>query len=327
MEEKLCRILDIAMRNNVTDIHLSLNEDDSLCIEMRVNGTIRRTKPMGEDGNFFRYLMFLSNLDLSDAFQPQTGRFEFTVNGKQLALRFALVSSFHRTSGVLRILNNHGTLQTDTLATKKQAEEWIRKIPDHRYGLYVFSGPTGSGKTTTLYTMLNEVTGKKIYTLEDPIEIYSDKYVQIAVNEKAHFSYADGIKQLMRHDPDIVMIGEIRDETAASMAVRCALTGHLVVTSIHSSSCVGAIHRLMDLGVSTNDLKDVLNGISCQRLYDMRQKSAKIGVYEIMNKKEIDYYFEHKTHSPEYNSLTFEIQNALDQGIISMEQAKADLLE
>lgn len=132
----------------------------------------------------------------------------------------------------------------------------------------MFSGPTGSGKTTTLYTLLNAVQNKKIFTLEDPVEVVNEKYVQIQINEKQHMSYADGIKQLMRHDPDIIMIGEIRDETAAKMAVRCALTGHLVVSTIHSFSCVSTILRMLDLGVEKYQLKDVLKGISSQRLFE-----------------------------------------------------------
>ena len=323
MEERLEQILRLAMKHHVTDIHLNLSEEGCQ-IEMRVNGVIRRIHSKDADERFFYYLMYRANLDLSTTLEPQTGRFEAAVDGKVLALRFALVSSYRVTSGVLRILNNHGALTTDVLSADPLQAHWLRQITSHRSGLYVFSGPTGSGKTTTLYTILNEVQGKKIFTLEDPVEVLSEKYVQLSVNDRRHLSYADGIKQLMRHDPDIVMIGEVRDSTAAEMAVRTALTGHLALTSIHSSSCINAINRLIDLGVSRLQLQDVLFGMSNQRLYDTSDR-RKIGVYEIMDRKEIEYYFLNHRTSQQFQPLREKILEAVRQGLVDPDQAAQDL--
>ena len=211
MEERLMEILRIALKHNVTDIHLSL-QDGKCDIEMRVNGVIRRVRSKKDDVRFFHYLMYRANLDLSASLEPQTGRFEATVNNVRLSLRFALVSSYSVTSGVLRILNNHGNLTVEKLSADPAQAQWFKSICSHRSGLYVFSGPTGSGKTTTLYTILNEVKGKKIFTLEDPVEVVSGKYVKLAVNDKRHLSFADGIKQLMRHDPDIIIFVTISNE-------------------------------------------------------------------------------------------------------------------
>lgn len=323
MKARLIHILALALKHHVTDIHLNLSEG-KCTIEMRVAGIIRQVRTKPDDERFFHYLMYRANLDLSSAMEPQTGRFEELVNGKTLALRFAVVASYSVTSGVLRILNNHENLTTDILSADNCQAEWFSSICSHRNGLYVFSGPTGSGKTTTLYTILNEVKGKKIFTLEDPIEVLSDKYVQLAVNDKRHLSYADGIRQLMRHDPDIVMIGEIRDSVAAEMAVRCALTGHLVLTSIHSGSCISAINRLLDLGVNKLQLEDTLYGISNQRLYDT-ENSRKIGVYEIMDRKEVEYYFRTNCTSGCFIPLKTKIQEAVQNGIIDSVQAAQDL--
>ena len=323
MRERLIHILSLALKHHVTDIHLNLT--DGVCtIEMRVSGRIRKVRTKLGDERFFRYLMYRANLDLSSAMEPQTGRFEECVDGKNLALRFAVVSSYRVTSGVLRILNNHADLTTEVLSADKAQAEWFSSICMHRNGLYVLSGPTGSGKTTTLYTILNEVSGKKIFTLEDPIEVLSEKYVQLAVNDRRHLSYADGIRQLMRHDPDIVMIGEIRDSVAAEMAVRCALTGHLVLTSIHSGSCVSAINRLIDLGVSEPQLSDILCGISNQRLYDTAD-NGKIGVYEIMDRKEVEYYFKNHCTSSSFTPLQRKIEEAVAEGIVDEDQASQDL--
>ncbi len=323
MEERLNQILTLALKHHVTDIHLNV-QGNRCDIEMRVNGRIRRVRAHEDDIRFFHYLMYRANLDLSASLEPQTGRFEADVNGQKLALRFATVSSYKVTSGVLRILNNHGALTIPDLSADPHLCDWLSSICSHRSGLYVFSGPTGSGKTTTLYTILNEVQDKKIFTLEDPIEVLSEKYVQLAVNDKRHLSYADGIKQLMRHDPDIIMIGEIRDSTAAEMAVRCSLTGHLVLTSIHSGSCVNAINRLIDLGVSPLQLEDTLSGMSNQRLYD-NPAGGKIGVYEVMDRKEIEYYFANKRTSSSFHPLSQAIQEAIARGVVEEAQAAQDL--
>ncbi|MBQ9327846.1 MAG: Flp pilus assembly complex ATPase component TadA [Solobacterium sp.] len=324
MEQRLTHILTLALRHHVTDIHFNIRREESCQIEMRVNGVMKRIHEKPEDIRFFHYLMYRANLDLSASLEPQTGRFETEVNHTTLALRFAVVSSYGMTSGVLRILNNHGELNTSLLSTDPSQAVWFQEICLHRSGLYVFSGPTGSGKTTTLYTILNEVEGKKIFTLEDPIEVLNEKYVQLAVNDRQNLSYADGIKQLMRHDPDIVMIGEIRDSIAAEMAVRCALTGHLVVTSLHSGSCTAAIARLEDLGVSPLQLSDILAGMSNQRLYDTTN-GAKIGVYEIMNRKEVTYYLTHHETSSEFIPLSTRIKTAMELGQIDPSQAAQDL--
>ena len=150
--------------------------------------------------------------------------------------------------------------------------------------------------------MLHACKGKKIYTLEDPIEVFSNEYIQIQINDKQGLSYAEGIKQLMRQDPDIIMIGEIRDAIAAEMAVRCALTGHLVVSSIHSSNSLTTIQRMLDLGVSEFQLYDVLKGISNQRLLTDKNHN-KYCVYEVMNQKEIDYYVRNKSHSENFKTI------------------------
>lgn len=327
MKDRLFEILRIAERYRVTDVHFSCHDRENfVVIEMRVAGEIRQLKPHPDDMRFFRYLMYRANLDISDAFSSQTGSFEEEVDGVRYALRFSLVSSYHLESGVLRILNNHPNLTIDQLTIFPDQVDWLKRITSHRNGLYVFSGPTGSGKTTTLYTILNAVTSKKIFTLEDPVEVVNDRYVQIQINDAQHMSYAEGIRQLMRHDPDIVMVGEIRDEEAATNAVRCALTGHLVLTSIHASSCLTAIHRLMDLGVEKFQLADVLGGIANQRLYETRS-GERICIYELIKEREVKEYFETGRLPSTCVSLEENIKKAMECGIISKETAKADLVE
>lgn len=314
MEQKLLAYLRVALKYHATDIHFNLDENDAVQVEMRINGNIITLQNNEESIAFFRYLLFRANLDISNSTAPQTGRFEVLIDNQKVALRFAYVSSFQRKSGVLRILNNHPNLTIESLTYNPQIISYFKQIPFTKYGLYLFSGPTGSGKTTTLYTILDSATQKKIYTLEDPIEIYSNHYVQLQVNEKQHFTYEEGIKQLMRHDPDIIMIGEIRDEKAANIAVRSALTGHTVVSTIHSNSCQSTIERMLDLGVSKYQLSDVLQGITCQRLYS--SNNQKIGIYEMMSRKEIEYYFEYHKQSENFIPLSKEVSRAIQNKLL-----------
>lgn len=322
MHERLTAILQIALECNVTDIHFSMFEgpQEETVIEMRVGGEVRRIRSRPDDGRLFRYIMYRANLDLANVFEPQTGSFTETVNGRMLSLRFALVTSFRMKSGVLRILNNHSHLDIDMLSDDAETVSWLKHLTDSRSGLYIFSGPTGSGKTTTLYTILSRTQGKKIYSLEDPIEAVQENFVQLQVNER-QLTYADGIKQLMRQDPDIIFIGEIRDSLAAEMAVRSALTGHLVVTSIHSADCGGAISRMLELGVREYQLKDVLYGISNQRLLT-REDGSRTGIYEIMNRREILQFMEDHTLPAGHVSLREKLHEAYGRGTISKAQSE-----
>lgn len=326
MEERLKEILLAALKYHVTDIHFSLDTvQQKVTVEMRINDTIRRLKQKQDDAALFRYLMYRANMDVSNAFLPQTGRFDITIAKMHLSLRFAVVTSYHIASGVLRILNNHPFLTIEELTEQKDAVTWLKSITLHKSGLFLLSGPTSSGKTTSLYTILNQAENKKIFTLEDPIEIQNDHMIQLQINESQHLSYGEGIKQLMRHDPDILMIGEIRDEEAAQMAVRCALTGHLVLSSIHSADCASAIVRMRDLGVKEYELKDTLYGISNQRLYEA-EDGKRIGVYEIMDHKEVGYYLEHRRTSSGFRNLRSRIQESIDQGTIPRELGEEDML-
>jgi len=327
MEERLQEVLQTASRYHVSDIHLTRypNEPDAVSIEMRINGVMKRLKRKKDDLQFFHYLMYRANLDVSAAMRPQTGSFEEEVGGKILSIRFSIITAGRMMSGVLRILNQTSGLKVEDLTWDPEMISYLRSIPSYRNGLFVFSGPTGSGKTTALYTILNSAENKRVFTLEDPIEVVNEKFVQLQVNERQNLSYAEGIKQLMRHQPDILMIGEIRDSVAAKMAVRCALTGHLVVTSIHSGHCTTAIHRLMDLGVEQYQLEDVLFGITCQRLYETGD-GRRTAVFERMSRREVQYYFEHGRNEEGFRTLEERIEEAVSLGYVSYEDAKADLI-
>ncbi len=321
MKNRLQEILKIALTYGVSDIHFDLSSNKKISIEMRIKGEMKQLIPKEEDIRLFHYLMYRSNLDVSDVSRPQTGSFKEIIEHKELSLRFSFVSSYYVKSGVLRILNSTNALTMNSLSLEDDTKQYLNNITHKTNGLFLFSGPTGSGKTTTVYTLLNETNGKKIFSLEDPVEVVNEKYVQIQINEKQHLSYAEGIKQLMRHDPDIIMIGEIRDELVAQMAVRCALTGHVVISTIHSFSCMSTILRMLDLGVDRYQLQDVLKGVSSQRLFS-DQSDHIFGVYEIMNEKQILHYFEKGEMEDDFKTLQERVVSFYQQNIISFEQAR-----
>ena len=313
MEERLTAILRLALKYEATDIHfiLKFNEVDIL---MRIDGLMRKVKTKVDDYRLIRYLQYLANLDVGNLNKPQTGQFEMQVDDNLLSLRFAVVNSFNMTNGVLRILNSNLKVSADNLSTSKDQNDYFKSLLEKENGLILFAGPTGSGKTTTLYSLLKSVKNKIICTIEDPIEVYHEDFVQIQVNEKQHTDYEEGIKELMRHDPDIIMIGEIRDDKAAKMAVRAANTGHLVLSTIHASSASAIISRMVDLGVNENHLYEMLLALIYQRMIIDKEGSKRV-IYEIMDKDEIAYYKKYKCNSKDFISVDAQIEKGRLDGI------------
>lgn len=313
MEERLEAILRLALKYNASDIHFSLNNSE-MSIYMRINGLIKKVKTEISDIKIIRYLSYLANLDVATILKPQTGQFEKEIDNNLLSLRFAVVNSYNMTNGVLRILNSNLKIDVDRLSILEKQNIFFKELLEKQNGLILFSGPTGSGKTTTLYTLLNSVNNKIIYTIEDPIEIYNEKFVQIQVNEKQNIDYENGIKEIMRHDPDIIMIGEIRDDKAAKMALRASNTGHLVLSSIHASSCSSCISRMVDLGVNENHLYEMLLCLIHQRMIIDKSGNKRV-IYEIMDKEEIEYFRKNKNNSNDFLSVDKQIENGKINGI------------
>ena len=318
MEERLIALLRLALKYNATDIHFTMRYQE-VNIEMRIDGLCRKVKGNFEDYKLLRYLQYLANLDVGNIMTPKTGQFEMEVDGNLLSLRFAIISKLNFTNGVLRILNSKLKVNADNLSHISSQNAYFKSLLNKNCGLIIFSGPTGSGKTTTLYSLLKSVRGKKIYSIEDPIEVYHDEFIQLQVNEAIGFDYAQGVKQILRHDPDIIMIGEIRDEKAAKMAVVAANTGHLVLTSIHTSRASGCISRMCELGVNEEHLFENLLCVSNQRMLIRRKTHEKIVLYEIMNRKELEYYQIHRHNSPSFIDIDMQVLKGVENGIFAPE--------
>jgi general secretion pathway protein E len=216
----------------------------------------------------------LAELDIAERRVPQDGRFKVRPAGREIDFRVSIMPSIHGEDCVLRILDKeHLTdelkgLSLDTLGFDADTLARVRRLAAEPYGMLLVTGPTGSGKTTTLYAALSEInTGRdKIITIEDPVEYQLGGVLQIPVNEKKGLTFARGLRSILRHDPDKIMVGEIRDPDTAQIAVQSALTGHLVFTTVHANNVFDVIGRILHMGLDPYNLVSALNGVLAQRL-------------------------------------------------------------
>lgn len=288
MEERFEEVLNIALKKKCTDIHFNIL-DGQIGMYLKTIDGLEKIESSLQDMNLFNYLQYQSHLDISSS-KPQSGSFSFYFQGNYYDFRFSTMEARNTKNGVLRILNCHDGLALEKLTFEKEIQEEFKMLLKRKTGLIIFSGLTGSGKTTTMYSLLRMIKNKSIYSLEDPIEVFQDNITQLEINEKIGFGFNEGIRQILRHNPDVLMIGEIRDEVSAKMAFRAALTGCLVVSSLHSKSTIGALHRLMELGVGKQDIKECLTAIFNQRLFHTNDGGLTC-IYDELNSSDIENYF------------------------------------
>ncbi|MBD3612529.1 MAG: Flp pilus assembly complex ATPase component TadA [Hydrogenovibrio crunogenus] len=263
-------ILTDAVKRGASDVHFE-PEEYYIRIRYRIDGVLQVVRLLHKSfwSGLVVRLKVMSDLDLTDQRMPQDGRMELVVNGRQIDFRVSSFPTSHGENFVLRILDREkGIMPLDALGLDVDSYRELKLMMSRPTGIVLVTGPTGSGKTTTLYSLLNEINqeGVNIMTLEDPVEYPMKMIRQTAVNEEIGMTFATGIRSLMRQDPDIVLIGEIRDSETAEMALRAAMTGHQVFTTLHTNSAIGAIPRLLDIGMSRSILAGNVIGILAQRL-------------------------------------------------------------
>lgn len=327
MKEKMDQLLHTILQLDATDVHFEKMREH-IKVTMRTTNGMEEVHMAAFDIALYQYLKYQSDMDLANSTQSQSGNFTVVYENKTYYFRFSTIYTLHKETGVLRILNNHDVISLENLSYRKQHFDSFLKWTKTRSGLVVLSGPTGSGKTTTLHAILSRIASShklNVVSLEDPIEIYDDSYLQLQINEKSQFTYEEGIKQLMRHDPDVIMIGEIRDPTTAKMLLRSALSGHMIFTTIHAKCCSEAIKRLQEFGISDDDLKHTLTAVCAQRLYPTKEKKGRVCVYEILENEELRYYFKHKSLPKHHRDIIEEIEDAIEHQKIKKEVAQFDL--
>ena len=263
-------LLQQAIKQGASDIHLEPTETE-LRIRFRIDGMLQIATTMDRklQAAIVSSLKIMAQMNITETRLPQDGRIHFNVDGKNLDMRVSSLPTMDGEKIVIRILDRDSiNINLSDLGMGKDELTRFSKITNKPYGIALISGPTGSGKTTTLYAVLREISSveKNITTLEDPIEYRLDMINQAQVKPKIGLSFAQGLRTLLRQDPDVIMVGEIRDSETAKIAVQAALTGHLVLSTIHTNSAPGAITRLTDMGIEPFLVASALEGVVAQRL-------------------------------------------------------------
>ncbi|HEX5044455.1 MAG TPA: GspE/PulE family protein [Candidatus Polarisedimenticolaceae bacterium] len=274
-----------ALQRRASDIHVE-TRDREVVIKYRIDGVLYQAmEPIDKKfhSTIISRIKVMSELDISEKRVPQDGRFKLRVKGRTVDFRVSIMPSVHGEDCVIRILDKESTnrefasLSLDVCGFEEKDLLRMRKFIKEPYGMVLVTGPTGSGKTTTLYAALSEIKNEedKIITIEDPVEYQLPGITQIPVNEKKGLTFARGLRSILRHDPDKVMVGEIRDEETAQIAIQSALTGHLVFTTVHANNVVDVVSRFLNMGVEPYNFVSALNCILAQRLVRLICASCK----------------------------------------------------
>jgi len=266
----IAALLADAVERAASDIHFE-PEQNFLRIRYRIDGVLRQIRSLHKTywPAMAVRIKVMSKMNIAETRAPQDGRISLSLTGRQVDFRVASQVTTHGENIVLRILDRQkGIVPLDALGLQADQLAMLKKMIVRPEGIILVTGPTGSGKTTTLYSILNHINhdGVNIMTLEDPVEYPMTLIRQTSVNEAAKLDFANGIRSLMRQDPDVILVGEIRDEDTAAMALRAAMTGHQVYSTLHSNNAMGAVPRLVDIGISPEIMAGNIIGIVAQRL-------------------------------------------------------------
>lgn len=294
-EEFIKNTIDYAINNRASDIHFE-PYDKYILIRLRIDGELVFFKKINKNAyqNIVNIIKIKSECDTAIKFAPQDGRFSHG----DVDLRVSFIDAIYGEKICIRILNNKEMFTIDNIGLSEKAKELFNKIVRYKYQMTIITGPTGSGKNSTMYTMLNNLDKKRlsIVSVEDPVEYRVNDIDQIEIHDYKDITFANTLRAILRQDPDVIAIGEIRDEESAQIAVRASLTGHKIITTLHSMSPVTSINRLLEMDVEASYLFTSLNAIINQRLVKRLKSSyedidfeddgdkyyGRIAVFEIM---------------------------------------------
>lgn len=271
IRKELIKIITDAITLNASDIHFSLGDSELISVQFRAGNPMVPYTHLERQQyeQLLSYIKFHTSLDLAHPMQPLSGSLIIQDEEDQLNCRVSILPTAKFQSLVLRVINTKIGKVLEDIPFFKDNFNLLKEIAQKETGLILIGGPTASGKTTTAYALIDHLKNnllKSVITIEDPVEYQQPDIVQMQVNENAGMNYDVGIKDIMRHDPDVIVIGEIRDANTAKQVIRAALTGHLVISTIHSKDNLGTIHRLLDLGISIHDIDQSVVALVNQRL-------------------------------------------------------------
>ena len=259
-----------ALKKGASDIHIESGERKGE-VRLRIDGALKKHLDLERNitGLVINRIKVISSLDISEKRLPQDGRTQISISGKTLDVRVSVLPTYHGERVVMRILAQSEHIPTlESLGFQENVTKNLYKLLNHAHGMILVTGPTGSGKSTTLHACLQHIStpDKNIITIEDPVEYNADNISQIQVNTKVGLTFASGLRSILRQDPDIIMVGEIRDSETADIALRSALTGHLVLSTLHTNDSTSSLSRLMDMGIENFLISSTLMGVLAQRL-------------------------------------------------------------
>jgi type II secretory ATPase GspE/PulE/Tfp pilus assembly ATPase PilB-like protein/CheY-like chemotaxis protein len=273
-QKPVVRLVDMIISEGIlsraSDIHVE-PEEGGVAVRYRIDGVLRQVMKIPRQAGLplISRIKIISSLDIADRLRPQDGRARVAVNGQPIDLRVSTLPAQLGEKVVIRILDSRATVkQLDTLGLNPGEAEAIKRLLENHEGIILVTGPTGSGKTTTLYSAINQIKseGVNIVTVEDPVEYRMQGIVQVQVQEKAGLTFAAALRSILRQDPNVVLVGEIRDKETAQIAVQASLTGHLVLSTLHTNDAANAVTRLVDIGVESYKIAASLRGVVAQRL-------------------------------------------------------------
>jgi len=273
-ERPVVKLVDLILSEGIlsraSDIHIE-PEEGGVAVRYRIDGVLRQVMKIPRSAGLplISRIKIMSSLDIADRLRPQDGRARVAVNSQPIDLRVSTLPAAHGEKVVIRILDSRATVKTlDTLGLNPYEVETVLKLLEYHEGIILVTGPTGSGKTTTLYSMINQIKseGVNIVTVEDPVEYRMPGIVQVQVQEKTGLTFASALRSILRQDPNVVLVGEIRDKETAQIATQASLTGHLVLSTLHTNDAANAVTRLVDIGVEAYKIAAALRGVLAQRL-------------------------------------------------------------
>ncbi|HIQ47994.1 MAG TPA: type II/IV secretion system protein [Sulfurovum sp.] len=259
-----------ALQKGASDIHIESGEKKGE-VRLRIDGALKKHLDLDKSivSLVINRIKVISNLDISEKRVPQDGRTQLAISGKNIDVRVSVLPTYHGERIVMRILSQTEHIPTlKSLGFAEDITKDLYSLLNHAHGMLLVTGPTGSGKSTTLHACLQHIAtpDKNIITVEDPVEYNADNISQIQVNAKVGLTFAAGLRSILRQDPDIIMVGEIRDSETAEIALRSALTGHLLLSTLHTNDSTSALSRLMDMGIENFLISSTLLGVFAQRL-------------------------------------------------------------
>jgi type II secretory ATPase GspE/PulE/Tfp pilus assembly ATPase PilB-like protein len=273
-QRPVVRLVDLIISEGIlsrsSDIHIE-PEEGGVAVRYRIDGVLRQVMKIPRNAGLplISRIKIMSSLDIADRMRPQDGRARVAVNGQPIDLRVSTLPAAQGEKVVIRILDSRATVKSlDSLGFNPGEADAINALLQNHEGVVLVTGPTGSGKTTTLYSMINQIKteGVNIVTVEDPVEYRMQGIVQVQVQEKAGLTFGSALRSILRQDPNVILVGEIRDKETAQIAVQASLTGHLVLSTLHTNDAANAVTRLVDIGVEAYKIAAALRGVIAQRL-------------------------------------------------------------